>query len=68
MNYWVACLGIGTKECQECSIRGVSQGECRKKGTDGRRKRDICICDSYIRSHHKRRNKRIMGVGNLFLR
>ena len=31
MNYWVTCLGIGTKECQECSIRGVSQGECKKK-------------------------------------
>ena len=42
MNYWVTCLGIGTKECQECSIRGVSQGECRKKGTDGR-KREIYV-------------------------
>ena len=31
----------------------------------GEKEKEICIYDSYIHSHHKRGNKRIMGVGNL---
>ena len=69
VNCWVTCFSIGTKECQECSIRAVSQRGMMKKrnrwNNEEKKETQTCIYDSYIHSHHKRGNKRIMGVGNL---
>ena len=67
VNCWVTCFSIGTKECQECSIRAVSQRGMMKKrnrwNNEEKKETQTCIYDSYIHSHHKRGNKRIMGVG-----